>query len=98
MQKIEDLPDEKNRNRMMSIRQKFKLIDADGNGTLDIDEFHQLAGNLNMTREQLHADFGQLDDDGSGQVSMKSIMFSIKSAVSGLFWTEFGRIVDCTIG
>jgi hypothetical protein len=74
VQKIDDLPDEKNRNRMLSIRQKFKLIDTDGNGTLDIDEFHQLTGNLNMSREELEQDFSQLDNDGSGQVDFEEFL------------------------
>ena len=32
LQKIEDLPDEQRRAQMDSVRQKFKLIDTDGNG------------------------------------------------------------------
>ena len=74
VQKIEELPEEKTRNRILSIRQKFKLIDTDGNGTLDIDEFYELCANLNMSKEQLHADFIRLDADHSGAIDFEEFL------------------------
>ncbi len=74
VQKIEELPEEKTRNRIMSIRQKFKMIDTDGNGTLDIDEFYELCANLNLSKEQLHADFTRLDADRSGEIDFDEFL------------------------
>ena len=74
VQKIEELPEEKQRNRILSIRQKFKLIDTDGNGTLDIDEFYELCCNLNLSKEQLHADFIRLDEDKSGEIDFEEFL------------------------
>jgi len=74
VQKIEELPEEKTRNRILSIRQKFKLIDTDGNGTLDIEEFYELCANLNLSKEQLHADFVRLDADKSGSIDFEEFL------------------------
>eukprot|EP01043_Picozoa_sp_COSAG02_P006050 COSAG02_NODE_168_length_31711_cov_68.337973_33_plen_339_part_00 len=74
VQKIDELPEEKTRNRILSIRQKFKLIDTDGNGTLDIEEFYELCANLNMSKEQLHSDFVRLDVDKSGSIDFEEFL------------------------
>lgn len=74
LQKIDELPEEQMRNRVLSIRQKFKLIDTDGNGSLDVDEFYELCCSLNMSKEQLYADFKRLDTDNSGDIDFEEFL------------------------
>ena len=53
---------------------KFKLIDTDGNGSLDLQEILAGASILDLTEDQARAWFHELDVDNSGDVDMDEFL------------------------
>ena len=60
---------------------KFKLIDKDGSGTLDLQEILAGASILDLTEDQARAWFHELDVDNSGDVDMSEFLAG-KNSVS----------------
>jgi len=63
-------------SNMAQLRQVFKQIDADGSGTLDVEELQgaldaddSLAGFLGVTKKHVAKVFDRIDQDGGGEIS-----------------------------
>ena len=53
--------------------QRFRDIDADGSGELDLEEVKKGAVILGITEEDAEALFKEIDADGSGSISMEEV-------------------------
>ncbi len=56
--------------RREAARKMFEETDADGNGTLDVEELHELAKTMgvDLTLEQAQSAFSDIDQNGSGEI------------------------------
>lgn len=51
------------------IEQIFKVIDADGNGLICVDELYNALGKTNFRRDEIESIVNALDKDGDGKVN-----------------------------
>ena len=49
---------------------RFRMIDADGSGELDLDELRAGASILGITKDEAETLFREMDTDGGGTISM----------------------------
>ena len=49
---------------------RFRMIDADGSGELDLDELRAGASILGITEDEAEALFREMDTDGGGTINM----------------------------
>lgn len=64
-----------NENEFSDLKDAFGKADADGNGTLDRDEFVQLLRSLGskLTDAQIDVGFRLVDEDESGRISLSEL-------------------------
>ena len=75
---------------------KFSEIDADGNGTLDVDEIIEGAPLLGLDRDTAIAWFRELDDDKSGTVPMDRFLEKYFERPAGIAKKKYSVSIEET--
>lgn len=62
--------------RRQTARKLFEETDTDGNGTLDVEELHELAKTMGvgLTFAQAEKAFADIDEDGSGEIDFEEFL------------------------
>ncbi len=61
------------------LRAQFALYDADGSGTLTLDELKQATKHLGLAKGEVEKMFAQMDIDGNGEVTADEFVEGLKS-------------------
>lgn len=61
------------------MRDQFALYDADGSGTLTLEELKQATKHLGLSKQEVEKMFAQMDIDGNGEITADEFVEGLKS-------------------
>jgi len=84
LKKVKDAMKSKGANGIVGMSRKFRIMDDNGNGSLDMEEFSKAIPELGleMTDEEIKQIFDFFDEDNSGDISFDEFLFALRGELN----------------